>query len=407
MSWRRHPVKHLAEVSVSNVDKKSAAGEVPVRLVNYTDVYYGDRLVPSRNLMQATASPRQIEIFRLRPGDVVITKDSETAEDIGVPAYVQASAEDMVLGYHLALLRPRQKSVDGRYLYWAMCSDDARGQLSTGATGVTRFALRTDVIRSATISAPAAAEQRAIADFLDTETARIDALTTKKRRLTELLDERSAGAVEVAVRAMVAEDGEVPLKRLVAEVTVGIVVTPSEWYAPEGVVALRGLNIRPGRIDAADVVHLTQEGHRLHRKSALRQGDVVVVRTGQAGAAAVVPSHLDGANCVDLLIVRQGEMDSEFLTFVLNSDWTQKHVERNSVGSIQSHFNVGALRELPVPNSSLDRQHQTAQQLRLDTTRLSETRHRLSRQIDLLHKRRQALITAAVTGELELPGVAA
>jgi type I restriction enzyme S subunit len=264
-----------------------------------------------------------------------------------------------------------------------------------------------DMLRGLTVALPALAEQRAIADFLDTETARIDALITKKRRMVELLRGRSVGAVELAVRTMALEDGEVPLKRLVTEVTVGIVVTPSEWYSPQGVIALRGLNVRPGRLDTSDVVYLTPEGHRLHRKSALRCGDVVVVRTGQAGAAAVVPGALEGVNCVDLLIVRPGEMDPNFLTFMLNSDWTQKHIASNSVGSIQSHFNVGALRELPVPNSTLERQRRATQQLHRTTTHLSEGCDRLTRQIELLQEHRQALITAAVTGELAVPGAAA
>jgi type I restriction enzyme S subunit len=222
-----------------------------------------------------------------------------------------------------------------------------------------------------------------------------------------LLEERREGAVEVAIRAMVEDDGEVPLKRFVDDVTVGIVVTPSEWYTTEGVVALRGLNIRPDRIDTADVVYLTEQGHRLHQKSALRQGDVVVVRTGQAGAAAVVPPSLDGVNCIDLLVIRPGHAASNFLTFVLNSHWTQKHIASYSVGSIQSHFNVGALRELPVPRSYRHRQDECARELDRITSQLNETCGRLRRQIDLVQEHRQALITAAVTGELDVPGVAA
>src|SRR5690606_20804429 len=88
-----HPLKHLAQVSVSNIDKKSVEGELPVRLVNYTDVYYGDRLTPDLELMEATATPAQVRAFRLQPGDVAITKDSETADDIGVPAYIEGASE--------------------------------------------------------------------------------------------------------------------------------------------------------------------------------------------------------------------------------------------------------------------------------------------------------------------------
>ena len=72
------PIRHLADVRISNVDKKEKDDEVPVRLINYLDVYYGDRIVPELQLMAATASRSQIKAFTLNPGDVVITKDSES-----------------------------------------------------------------------------------------------------------------------------------------------------------------------------------------------------------------------------------------------------------------------------------------------------------------------------------------
>lgn len=182
------PLKHLAAVSVSNVDKKFVEGDHPVRLVNYTDVYYGDRITPALPLMEATATTQQLEAFQLRPGDVAITKDSEIAEDIGVPAFMEASAPDMVLGYHLALLRPHRGVIDPRYLYWAMSSDFARGQLAAGATGVTRFGLRTDVIGSTLVPIPTLPTQQAISALLDGETGRVDVLLTKKRQLVALLE---------------------------------------------------------------------------------------------------------------------------------------------------------------------------------------------------------------------------
>jgi type I restriction enzyme, S subunit len=317
---------------------------------------------------------------------------------------VTAIAEQLVVSTGFAVLTPQR--VDRHYFSWWVRSDPFIEEIVARSVGVSYPAINALELGELMVRVPSGVEQRVIADFLDTETARIDTLIAKKRSMVDLLDERSAGAVEVAIRALVDRDGDLPLKRCVDAVTVGIVVTPSEWYADEGVTALRGINVRPGVVDLTEVVCLTDEGHRLHSKSALRAGDIVVVRTGQAGAAAVVPPELDGANCVDLLLIRPGAMDSDFLTFVLNSDWAQKHVESNSVGSIQAHFNVGALRELPVPASPVQVQRSTVASLRRTVHRLAETRTRLERQIALLQEHRQALITAAVTGDLEVSGVA-
>ena len=161
--------------------------------------------------------------------------------------------------------------------------------------------LTVEKLRSLRVAWPSVDDQREIADFLDTETARIDALIARKGSALNALRERLSGFVEHQIRGVADDFGEIPLKFAVPEVTVGIVITPAKWYSDEGVPAIRGTNVLPGRIDMSDMVYLTSEGHSLHKKSALCEGDLVVVRTGQAGSAAVVPKELDGANCIDVL----------------------------------------------------------------------------------------------------------
>lgn len=88
--WQTVPVKAACYFTVSNVDKHSLEDEIPVRLCNYTDVYKNDRVSPDLELMSATATEDEIDKFHLEVGDVVITKDSESWDDIGIPAYVEA-----------------------------------------------------------------------------------------------------------------------------------------------------------------------------------------------------------------------------------------------------------------------------------------------------------------------------
>ena len=153
----------------------------------------------------------------------------------------------------------------------------------------------------------------------------------------------------------------------------------------------------------AEVVYLSEAGHRENAKSTLRAGDVVVVRTGQAGAAAVVPAELDGANCIDLLIIRRSrKLRPRFLEYVLNSDWTAKHIGEHSVGSIQSHFNVAALREVAVPAPPIEVQDRHVEELDRFTERHRRTVAKLTNQLDLLVEHRQAMITSAVTGEIDV-----
>ena len=99
---------------VSNVDKQTVDGEADVRLCNYSDVYHFQRITKNLRFMQATATPAEIERFRLKLNDVLITKDSESWDDIGVPSLVEYESPDLVCGYHLALLKAAPGDDTGR-----------------------------------------------------------------------------------------------------------------------------------------------------------------------------------------------------------------------------------------------------------------------------------------------------
>lgn len=129
-------LRHVADVLVSNVDKKSAEGERSVLLCNYTDVYYQTKITADLGFMAATATPSQIAKFGLRAGDSIITKDSETAGDIAVPAHVPRDLPGVVCGYHLALVRPRHAAIDSSFLGWSLQSDFMREQFAARASGV-------------------------------------------------------------------------------------------------------------------------------------------------------------------------------------------------------------------------------------------------------------------------------
>ena len=188
------------------------------------------------------------------------------------------------------------------------------------------------------------------------------------------------------------------------EITVGIVVTPAAWYVDaDGIPALRGVNIGPGRIVKDDLVQISREGHALHRKSQLREGDLVVVRTGQAGVTAAIPAEFAGTNCIDLVVVRPVDaLNSRYAEYVLNSDYAKRHVAEYSVGSIQSHFNVGAMKLMPIPRVPLAEQERRVRLLDEAVERFDGLSARLLRQEELLIERRQALITAAVTGQIDV-----
>lgn len=166
--WAERALDSVASVRLSNVDKKTTPGEQSVRLCNYTDVYYNDWILESLDLMRATATDSEVRRFGLQAGDVLITKDSEAWDDIGVPAYVPKNLNGVVCGYHLALIRADKSLVDGQYLAYAMNSRSVARQLELAAQGVTRYGLGKAAISGAVVALPSIREQKRIAEILDT-----------------------------------------------------------------------------------------------------------------------------------------------------------------------------------------------------------------------------------------------
>ena len=185
-NWSTCKLRDIADVRVSNVDKKTSDAETPVKLCNYMDVYANDYVTRSIDFMAASASRSEIEQFGLRAGDVIITKDSETPDDIGVPAVVTDSIDGLVCGYHLALIRPRNNAVDPIYLAKQLSSAPIARYFSLNASGSTRFGLPISVIEDARIPVASKPVQAKIAEILftvDRAIEQTEALIAKQERI--------------------------------------------------------------------------------------------------------------------------------------------------------------------------------------------------------------------------------
>ncbi len=183
--WAMKSISSIARVSFSGVDKKTHADEMPVRLCNYMDVYANDYITADLDFMPATASDSEITRFSLQRGDVMITKDSETPDDIGVPAIVTEDLEGVICGYHLALIRSDSAEVDPFFLSKELGSARSKRHFSTHANGATRFGLTTSAVMKTTVHLPTIEEQTRIAAVLSTCDREIELLQRKQEKLKE------------------------------------------------------------------------------------------------------------------------------------------------------------------------------------------------------------------------------
>ncbi|MDE0347726.1 MAG: hypothetical protein OXI66_18385 [Boseongicola sp.] len=200
--WKLRRLKFFADIRNSNVDKTISEGEEPVRLCNYTDVYYNERITPDLDFMQGSATKAEITRFQLKRGQVLITKDSESWEDIGIPALVAENMPHVLCGYHLSMFDPC-RALDGGFLAWLCRSEPLNDQFKLAANGVTRFGIGQYAMKNAIIALPSITSQRRIADFLDRETSLID--TLKKRTLNSIdrLKEYRSALITAAVTGQI------------------------------------------------------------------------------------------------------------------------------------------------------------------------------------------------------------
>ncbi|HEX5958367.1 MAG TPA: hypothetical protein VFY92_06895, partial [Hyphomicrobiaceae bacterium] len=147
--WGIGRLKFAATARTSNVDKHIKDDELPVELCNYVDVYNNDFITSELTFMKATATAPEIERFEVRKGDVLITKDSESWDDIAVPAMVTDSLLGVLCGYHLAIIRSLPGQFHPGYLFRLFCSEMLNYQFKIEANGVTRFGLPTSAIDNA------------------------------------------------------------------------------------------------------------------------------------------------------------------------------------------------------------------------------------------------------------------
>ncbi len=162
---KRYKLGEIANIQISSVDKKSNDGEIPVKLCNFVEVYYNYAITKemTQNFMNATAKQSEIDNFRLQKGQIALTKDSETKDDIGISTYIADDFENVILGYHTALVTPNQEILNGKYLNAFMHTKFIQKYFENNATGSgQRFSLSTQTLHNVPILAPDLATQKKI-----------------------------------------------------------------------------------------------------------------------------------------------------------------------------------------------------------------------------------------------------
>ena len=169
MELKKYKLADIANIEISGVDKKTIEGETPVRLCNFVDVYYNWAITKekAKSFMLASAKQTEIDKCSIGKGMVAITKDSETRDDIGIATYIANDFEDVLLGYHCALITPNPAIVDGKYLNAFMHTRYIQKYFENNASGSgQRYTLSNDTIGNIPVLLPSIEVQHTIGKVL-------------------------------------------------------------------------------------------------------------------------------------------------------------------------------------------------------------------------------------------------
>ena len=416
--WQMRRLRTVADMRVSNVDKHTREDEVPIRLCNYVNVYKNDRITPTMSFMTATASPDEIKRFRLESGDVLITKDSETWDDIGVPALVAESAHDLISGYHLALLRPTTEIL-GAYLARTLQNRGVAYQFHVRANGVTRYGLSHTGIQSVRTPLPPLPEQASIVRYLDYVDRRIRRYVNAKRRLIALLEEEKQAVVNRAVtRGLdsnvrlkpsgvewlgdVPEHWEIPRLRNLGDAIIGLTYDPQDVVGEEaGILVLRASNILNGQLVYRDNVFVRSA---VPDKLVTREGDILIC--SRSGSRALIGKNTRlsaesaGTTFGAFMTVFRGA-NNDYLHLVFSSRFFEYQSSAFFTSTI-NQLTLGILYGMKVPLPPLEERQLILRHVEESTAPIVKAIARARRQIELLQEYRTRLIADVVTGKVDV-----
>lgn len=289
---------------------------------------------------------------------VKIAEDGDILISVRAPiGAMNMSVERCCIGRGLAAITPIRERCDKQFLYYALQSKV--DSLIAQGTGSTFKAISKKVLEATPIPAYNIEDQQKITERL----CRVDnAIAARREQLKSM--EQLVKSRFIELFGTENEFDKWPCCTIgdVADVCVGVVIKPTQYYTDKGIPAFRSLNIGEMHVKDSDWVYFTEEGHQKNQKSVVHKNDVLVVRSGAPGTACVATEKYDGYNAVDIIIAHpdNSKVNSIFLAAFTNMPHGMNQIRERTGGAAQQHFNVGGYKAMRLIMPSIELQNQYA-----------------------------------------------
>ena len=415
--WKTKRLKFLVHFDLSTVNRRER-DDIQIFICHYPHVYNNEFISTTVRLESGTCNQEEFEKFRLKKDDVIITKDSETPEEIGVPVYIQKDFTNAVSGYHLAHLSSNKKEMLGSFLFRFLQSNFSSSYFETEANGVTRFGLKKDSINNLRLILPPTHEQKQIVSFLDQETSRIDSKIQRSQKLIELLKEKKQTTISHAVTkgmdpSVVMKDsgiewiGKIPehwnVKPLKFQVKINQKTLDEKTdpnfefdYVDIGSVHSNGI------IEKSERMKFVNSPSRARRVITKNDTIISTVRT-YLKAIGFIDENKGGYICsTGFAVVSPILINAKFLYWLIVSPEYVDTIMANSVGVTYPAINAPQIGQFPCILPNMQEQKQIASFLDKETSRIDSITQKITTQIEKLQEYRKTLISQAVTGKIDI-----
>ncbi|MDI6720596.1 restriction endonuclease subunit S [Methanoculleus sp.] len=417
-------IKRLKHISTVNDDTLSENTSPDYRLL-YVDISNVDPIEGIQNIEELTFEKSPSRARRIvRSGDVIVST---------VRTYLRAITpivdppENLIVSTGFAVIRPNSR-FDSKFAGYALRDSYFIENVVARSNGVSYPAINANELVSLEIPLPPLPEQHAIAAFLDRETARIDALIAKKQRFIELLEEKRQAVISHVVTKGLDPDaemkdsgvewlGEVPdhwqLSRLKFLSTLQTGLTLGKRYEGQSLVTrpyLRVVNVQEGYFDLSIITEVKIPPEDVRRYE-LRPGDVLMTEGGdydKLGRGYVWEGQIpDCLHQNHIFVVRpnQSKLKPHFLAAILTSSYGKSYFTSTSQQTTNlATTNSTKLRNLPVLLPPLIEQEMIIAFIQDLSGTMQMLFTKVNAQIEKLREYRTALISAAVTGKIDVRG---
>ena len=392
--------KDWREVSYSNLGDVLSGFAFKSKL--FSDDPNDFPLIRIRNLLSHSTetyySGEYQQEYIVRNGDILIGMDGDFHT-------VKWQGGNALLNQRVCKIIPNCSRLNGDFSFYTMVNEIPKINEKTASTTVKH--LSTKDIKSLKILLPPLPEQKKIASILSS----VDETIVKTKSVIEQTKKLKQGLIQKLLTRGIGhtkfkktEIGEIPegwevvlTDQICKQISVGIVIKPSQYYVPNGVKCFRSANVREGMINDSDWVYISEESNELLSKSMLQTGDVLVVRTGYPGTSCVVTDEYDRTNCIDIVFARpiKDKVSPLYLSNFINSTEGKKQIFKGQTGLAQKHFNVKSLKALVLPLPSIEEQKRIDQIIDSIESKIL----RESQTLDKLIKLKSSLMNQLLTGK--------